>query len=65
MYTISQDKRGSSYIESPKWIKINKATINPQKTKDNRFFVCDNHCLEPSKNRKRPTKNIKNYTLYL
>ena len=32
-------KRGSSYIESPEWIKNKKATINPQNTKDNRCFL--------------------------
>ena len=30
-------KRGSSYIDSPKWIK-HKATINPKNTKDNKCF---------------------------
>ena len=25
--------RGSSYIDSPKWLKNKKATINPQNTK--------------------------------
>ena len=30
--------RGSSYIESPKWLKNKKATINPQNTKDNNCF---------------------------
>ena len=27
-------KRGSSYIDSPKWIKYKKATINPKNLKD-------------------------------
>ena len=27
-------KRGSSYIDSPKWIKYKKATINPKHLKD-------------------------------
>ena len=27
--------RGSSYIDSPEWIKHKKITINPQNTKDN------------------------------
>ena len=40
-------KRGSSYIDSPQWLKNKKATINPKNTKDNRcFFVCDSYCLE-------------------
>ena len=29
-------KRGSSYIEFPKWIANKKATINPKNTKDNK-----------------------------
>ena len=29
--------RGSSYINSPKWLK-KKVTINPQNTKDNKCF---------------------------
>ena len=32
-------ERGSSYIESPEWIKNKKATINPQNSKDNRCFL--------------------------
>ena len=30
--------RGSSYIESPIWIKNKGVTINPQNTKDNNCF---------------------------
>ena len=30
--------RGSSYIDSPEWIKHQKVTINPQNTKDNKCF---------------------------
>ena len=30
--------RGSSYIDSPKWIKHKKVIINPQKTNDNNCF---------------------------
>ena len=30
--------RGSSYIESPEWIKNIGVTINPQNTKDNNCF---------------------------
>ena len=30
--------RGSSYIESPAWIKNKKVTINPKNTKDNNCF---------------------------
>ena len=31
-------KRGSSYIDSPTWIKNKHATINPKNTKDNKCF---------------------------
>ena len=30
--------RGSSYINSPEWLKNKKVTINPQNTKDNECF---------------------------
>ena len=30
--------RGSSYIESPEWIKNKEVTINPKNTKDNNCF---------------------------
>ena len=30
--------RGGSYINSPKWLKNKKATINPQDKKDDRWF---------------------------
>ena len=30
-------RRGSSYIDSPKWIKNKTATINPKNLKDNCF----------------------------
>ena len=30
--------RGGSYIDSPKWLKNKKATINPQNKKDDRCF---------------------------
>ena len=30
--------RGSSYIESPEWIKDKEVTINPKNTKDNNWF---------------------------
>ena len=35
-------KRGSSYIEFPKWIANKKATINPKNTKDN---ICFQHSI--------------------
>ena len=30
--------RGSSYIDSPEWIKHKKVTVNPQNAKDNKCF---------------------------
>ena len=30
--------RGRSYIDSPKWVKNKRATINPQNKKDDRYF---------------------------
>ena len=30
--------RGASYIDSPKWLKYKKATINPQNKKDDKCF---------------------------
>ena len=30
--------RGSSYIESPEWIKNKRVTINPKNTKNNKCF---------------------------
>ena len=37
LYNISLN-RGSSYIDSPKWLKNKKGTINPQNTEDNKCF---------------------------
>ena len=37
LYKISLN-RGSSYIESPDWIKSKGVTINPKNTKDNNYF---------------------------
>ena len=37
LHKISLNK-GSSYIESPEWIKIKGVTINPKNTKDNNCF---------------------------
>ena len=30
--------RGGSYIDSPKWVKNKRATINPKNKKDGRYF---------------------------
>ena len=37
LYKISLN-RGSSYIDSPKWLKNKKVTINPKNTNDNNCF---------------------------
>ena len=37
--------RGGSYIDSPKWLKNKKATINP-KNEDEVFSVCFNCCIK-------------------
>ena len=34
---ISLNRKGSSYIDSPKWLKNKKATINPKNNDDNCF----------------------------
>ena len=31
-------KRGESYVDSPKWLKDKRATINPKNKKDNKCF---------------------------
>ena len=33
-------KRGGSYIPTPYWISVKKATINPKNTKDDHCFAC-------------------------
>ena len=47
-------KRGSSYINSPKWVKTKGVTINPIKTKDNR---CLQYVVAVALNH----KNIRNH----
>ena len=32
--------RGSSYVNSPEWLKNKRATINPKNTRDNECFKC-------------------------
>ena len=39
LQTISLNRKGSSFIDSPKWLKNKKATINP-KNNDNNCFQC-------------------------
>ena len=47
-----------SYIDSPDWIKIKKATINPVNKKDNKCF--NNSRTESWKNVRRFAKSNKN-----
>ena len=53
-------KRGSSYIDSPKWIKNKKATINPKNLKDSNCFqyaiIAALHHQDISNNPERITK---------
>ena len=52
--------RGRSYIDSPNWIKNEKATINPKNKDNERFKYAITASLNHEKNLKRPSKNIKN-----
>ena len=44
----SLNKKGSSYIDSPEWLKNKKAKINP-KNNDNNCFQCFNSHIKLSK----------------
>ena len=53
--------RGGSYIKSPDWLKVKKATINPQNKKDDKCFkYALIITLNYKKEIKKLTKNIKN-----
>ena len=53
--------RGGSYIKSPDWLKVKKATINPQNKKDDKCFkYALIIALNYKKEIKKLTKNIKN-----
>ena len=51
-------KRGGSYIDSPKWLKDKKSTINPINNDYKCFQYAVNLALNLDKIRKKPTKNI-------
>ena len=38
--------RGGSNIDSPKWVKNIRATINPQNKKDDMFSICYHCCIK-------------------
>ena len=42
--------RGGSYIDSPKWLKNKKATINPQNKNMIVFSICFNCCIKSCTN---------------
>ena len=50
--------RGGSYIDSPKWLKDKKSTINPINNDDKCFQYAVTLALNLDKIRKKPTKNI-------
>ena len=53
-------KRGRSYIDSPKWLKNKKATINPENNDDNCFQYALTVALNHQNIGKNPSKNIEN-----
>ena len=57
---INLNRKGSSYIGSPKWLKIKKATINPKNDGNKLLLICFDHCIKLPKHYKKPSKNIKN-----
>ena len=50
---------GGSYIDSPKWLKNKKATINPKSIDDKCFQYAINSFIKSWTNWKRSAKNIK------
>ena len=52
--------RGGSYIDSPKWLKNKKATINPKNNDDKCFQYALTVALNHEQIKKRSSKNIKN-----
>ena len=50
--------RGGSYIDSPKWLKNKKSTINPKNNDDKCFQYTVTLALNLDKVKKRPTKSI-------
>ena len=53
-------KLGGSYIDSPDWIKIKKATINPVNKKDNKCFQ---YAITFALNHEKITKNSERITI--
>ena len=53
-------KRGRSYIDSPKWLKNKKATLNPENNDDNCFQYALTVALNHQNIGKNPSKNIEN-----
>ena len=51
---------GSSYIDSPEWLKSQNATINPENNDDNYFQYTVIVALNYQNIEKKPSKNIKN-----
>ena len=54
----SLSRKGGLYIDSPKWLKNKKATINPKNDDDNCFHYALTIALN-YQNIKKPSKNIK------
>ena len=52
--------RGGSYIDSPKWLKDKKATINPKNNHDKCFQYALTVALNYEQIKKKSSKNIKN-----
>ena len=52
--------RGGSYIDSPKWLKNKKATINPKNDDDKCFQYALTVALNYEQIKKKSSKNIKN-----
>ena len=50
-------KRGRSYIDSPKWLKNKKATLNPENNDDN----CFQYALTVALNHQNIGKTLKEY----
>ena len=58
LHKISLNKSGS-YIDSPKWLKNKKATINPKKNYDNSFQYAITVALNREQIKKNPQRTTK------
>ena len=56
--------RGGSYIDSAKWLKNKKATINPKNNDDKYFQYAATVALNHQIIKKKSRKNNKNQTFY-